>query len=159
MDEIARLRLRCGLAPGTPADITSAGEDEGDRFLVSVMVQAGLRSRLDFEQSAPDGRINSLCRRDRSVALRTWCLRGPQVELIRPDDMDRGCCAHSIRPSLEFDTWEVRRVQDEPRLNFRLRSSLWMERQNGSLECPNSEYDAGFETWSIGRFWPAVTRE
>ena len=69
MDEITRLCARDRVAFGAPADVADAGKYVGDRFLLAVMMNTGVRSRCDFEQTAPDRRRDA--ERRRMAALRS----------------------------------------------------------------------------------------
>jgi hypothetical protein len=65
MDEIAGFRARGVFAPRAPADFAGAGQDIGDRLLLSMMMDACTGSRLDLEQPAPQRRLDAELRRDR----------------------------------------------------------------------------------------------
>src|SRR5438270_12786737 len=58
MNEIAGLRTRDRVSSLAPADFADAGEDIGDRLLLSMMMDARARSRRYLEQAAPN------CRRE-----------------------------------------------------------------------------------------------
>ena len=59
MDKVAGLRPRGELAPCAPPDLADAKKDERDRLLLSVMMNSGLRARLDLEQPAPYRRCDA----------------------------------------------------------------------------------------------------
>jgi hypothetical protein len=78
MNEIAGLRTRNELTVVTPTDLANAREDVGDRLLLSVMVNAGPRSRFHgprsrfhLEQAAPDGGCNAERGGDSGAPFRT----------------------------------------------------------------------------------------
>jgi hypothetical protein len=53
MNEIAGPGTRNRFSAYAPADFADSGEHVSDRFLLSVMMNSGPRSRLHFEQAAP----------------------------------------------------------------------------------------------------------
>ena len=53
-------------APRAPADFADARQDICDRLLLSMMMDARTGSWFDLEQSAPQRRLDSELRRDRS---------------------------------------------------------------------------------------------
>src|SRR5271167_3769618 len=58
MDEITGLRTRSVFAPRAPADLADARQDISDGLLLSMMMDARTGSRFDFEQSAPQYRLD-----------------------------------------------------------------------------------------------------
>ena len=86
MDEVTGLGACGEFAAFAPAHLALAFEYVGDGFLLAVMVDAGLRARLDDEDAAPQARLDAERRRERRLSLRTRRLRGSGVEALGTDD-------------------------------------------------------------------------
>src|SRR5712671_5661853 len=88
MNEIAGLCARDRLSSVAPAYFADAGEDIGDRFLFSVMMNARPRSRCYLEQATPDGRRDAerWCNSGATFGARR--LRRALIEFSRADDVD-----------------------------------------------------------------------
>ena len=83
MNEIAGLRARNRFSSFAPADFADAGEDVGDRLLLSVMMHARARFRRHLEQAAPDDRRYAERRRDGGATFRARRLRCSRIEFSR----------------------------------------------------------------------------
>src|SRR6266699_5531853 len=94
MDEIAGFRARSVFAPRAPADFAGAGQDIGDRLLLSMMMDACTGSRLDLEQPAPQRRLDAELRRDRGQAHGAWRLCRSRVESGWADNANGGIFGH-----------------------------------------------------------------
>ena len=73
-----------------PLDERLAVQNVRDSFLRAVMMDTGLRSRLDQKRAAPQRRVNAQFRRHGRESLRARRLRSSCAELIGMDDADRG---------------------------------------------------------------------
>jgi hypothetical protein len=73
-----------------PLDERLAVQNVRHGFLRAVMMNPGLRSRLDQKRAAPERRVNSQFRRHGREPLRARRLRSSRAELIGMDDADRG---------------------------------------------------------------------
>ena len=107
MNEIAGLCTRDRFSSLAPADFADAGKDVGDRLLLAVMVNPGLRSRLDLEQASPESRTDTECGGDSRAAFGTRRLRSSALELLGTDDVD---CReiHDIPDQFEIVAMNVR---------------------------------------------------
>src|SRR5262245_24815404 len=96
MNEIAGLCACRKFSSFTPTHFASAGEDVGDRLLLSMVVNSSPRSRSDSEQTAPDSRRDAQRGSYSRTAFGARCLGGPGIELRRADDMDGRSCTHGV---------------------------------------------------------------
>ena len=69
VNEVAGLRACRELAPVAPANFAPARQDECDRVLFAVMVDAGSCAWLDLEEAAPNGRTDAQGWSDRGETL------------------------------------------------------------------------------------------
>ena len=73
-----------------PLDERLTVQNVRDGFLRAVMMNPGLRSRLDEKRAAPERRVNTQFRRHGREPPRARRLRSACAELIGMDDADRG---------------------------------------------------------------------
>jgi len=102
MNEIAGLRSRDRFSLFAPADFADAGEDVGDRLLLSVMMDSRPRSRLYFEQAAPDCRRDAERGRDSGATFGARRLSCALIEFSRADDVN--CSKSSWRSRINLDS-------------------------------------------------------
>src|SRR5258708_7258854 len=69
MNEVASLRAPYEFSSCAPAHFTDAGENIGDRLLLSMMMNSRLRFWFHLKQAAPDRRSDAKRRRDRRAAF------------------------------------------------------------------------------------------
>src|SRR5512140_3287546 len=83
-----------GLTALAPLHEGLAFKNVDNRFLCTVMMDAGLRSGLDEKRAAPHAGGNAQITADGGVALRAWRLRCTGAELLGANYADAGCLAH-----------------------------------------------------------------
>jgi hypothetical protein len=86
MNEIAGFRVRGILSARTPAHFADARQHIGNRLLLAMMMDACTGSRHDFEQAAPQRRLDAELRRDRGQADGARRLCRARVESGRADN-------------------------------------------------------------------------
>src|ERR1700704_5235927 len=97
MNEVASLRV-CGIFSScAPAYFAAPGEDVCDRLLLSMMMNSCPRTWFHLEQTAPDGRSDAQCWRDRRATFGAGRLCGSGIELDRADDVDCGRYTHGVQ--------------------------------------------------------------
>ena len=69
MDEVGGLRVRDEFVVGTPTNLAETMEHKCNCPLISMMVNTRSRTRLNLENSVPDGRRNSQLRRDHGATF------------------------------------------------------------------------------------------
>ena len=100
MDEITGFRARSVFAPRAPADFADARQDIGDGLLLSMMMDAGTRPRLDLEQPAPQRRLDAELRCDRGESHRARCLRRSRVKSVRAHNTNWRIFGHHVHGTL-----------------------------------------------------------
>jgi len=115
MDEITSVRA-CGVfTPRAPTHFANAREDIGDGLLLAMMMNAGARSGLDFEQSAPHRRFNAELGCDRRETQGSRRLRRSRVKPSGADDSNPRMFNRHVKNSgfalqggqAGIDSWEL----------------------------------------------------
>jgi hypothetical protein len=131
MNEIAGPRTRPMFSLRAPAYFADAGENVGNRLLLSVMVNSCPRSGFHLEQAAPDRRSDTERRRDCRASFGARRLRGRAIEFIRADDMDCSSKIHGVPDRFASGQREAKRRPSRERLNWVLTNSRRIEAECG----------------------------